>query len=115
MSIAVLPEFDHDPPASHLVSDGAGRAGAGERIEHQVTWIGGDVQYAAKESFGLRCSEQVSAKEFPHLFLGFVVMTNVPVLPPCGRGYSLSYFIQESLQARHVVAIRTEPDALVSD
>ena len=40
MRVAVLAEFHHDPATAHLVRDRAGGAGAGERVEDEVTSTG---------------------------------------------------------------------------
>ena len=37
MRVAMLAEFNHDPPATHLVGDRAGSTGTGERVQHQIT------------------------------------------------------------------------------
>jgi hypothetical protein len=55
--VAVLAEFDHDPPAAHLVGDGAGSAGAGEGIENPVAGVGTDLDDSFHQALGFWCPE----------------------------------------------------------
>ncbi len=55
----MLAEFDHDPAAAHLVGDGAGRAGAGEGVEHEVAGVVASSIISLEKSFGLRCVKDI--------------------------------------------------------
>jgi hypothetical protein len=53
MADGVRAHFDADVAAAHLVGHRRGGAGAEEGVENEVARVGGDVEGALKEAFGL--------------------------------------------------------------
>ena len=75
--------FDADIAAAHLVRHRRGSAGAQEGVEDEVTRVGGDVEDALKEAFGLGCIESVCcAEENVYLLLCLLVVANLFIGPP---------------------------------
>ena len=57
VGVAVLAEFDHDPPPAHLVRDRPSCARPGEGVEDEVAGVGGDLKDPFDQLFWLRGAE----------------------------------------------------------
>ena len=55
MSHGMVAHFNTDIPLSHFVGYGCSRAGTKEGVEHKIVFIGGNLQNALNQTFGLRC------------------------------------------------------------
>lgn len=51
MRVAMLTQLHHDPPPAHLMSDHAGGAGAGERVEDLVAGVRANLKHLLHQSF----------------------------------------------------------------
>ena len=63
MGNGVLAHFDADIATTHLVGNRGSSAGAEKRVKDEVTGVGGDVENALDQAFGLGGQEDIVFEE----------------------------------------------------
>ena len=92
MCITVVAHFNSNIAAVHLVGYGGGSAGAEESIQHQITFVGGDLHDALNQAFRLGCVKRIfRPKQGDDFLLGFLVMPDLFVRPPSPRNDALCF------------------------
>ncbi len=91
MGDGMVAHFDADPASAHLVGDRRRRAGAEERVEHEVAGVGGDLNDSVNKSLRFRSAEtHIRTKKGVGLLLGFISVPCVRVRPPSPRNQAFN-------------------------
>src|SRR5260370_42376934 len=100
MGNRMFTHLNSDVASAHLLRDRGGCAGTKKRVEDKISGIGGHLDDAAHQPFGLWRQEYILTKQLQYLLLCFLCVSHFLIWPESLGRDALLHFRQEALDLR---------------